>query len=519
MRANSRRALTMTVLGASLLLAGRLHAYLTGQAASIVIGQPDMTSGSINQGNAFPSSNTLRVPNDVLVVGNKLLISDRFNNRILIFNTIPTVNNAPADVVIGQPDMSSGSPNQGGAINANTLNEPIGIFSSNGTNLIVADCTNNRVLIYNTIPTVNNASADVVVGQANMTTSLPTFCQPNRLYCPQDIASDGIKLIISDYGYNRILIFNTLPTINDASANVVIGQPDMISGVMNQGGSAAANTLAHPGLMDFDGVNLYMADYTNQRVLIYHGLPTINNVSADVVIGQPDFFTTTINTGGLGANTLHRPFVVRSYGSKLYISDNENHRLLIFNSIPTVNFAAADEVIGQINMTSNGPGITATTLNFTYASDLNSTQLFLCDGQNHRVLIYQDGLLPIPTPVLTQTVTVTPTGTPVLADTPTATPTSSPGTFSPDLIHIPGSLVRVSKGEPLRFTLNLNQGTRVKIQLYGVDSRHAATILDEWRAAGSHSITHNLNDLGSGLYFLYAEAGEQRSRYKIVVIR
>lgn len=69
--------------------------------------------------------------------------------------------NTSADIVVGQQDMASSDENQGNAQSAsNTLNEPRGVFS-NGNKMIVADYTNNRVLIYNSIPTANNASAYV----------------------------------------------------------------------------------------------------------------------------------------------------------------------------------------------------------------------------------------------------------------------------------------------------------------------------------------------------------------------
>ena len=48
--------------------------------------------------------------------GTKLFIADTRNNRVLIYNSIPTENNASADVVIGQPDMVSNSANQGGDV-------------------------------------------------------------------------------------------------------------------------------------------------------------------------------------------------------------------------------------------------------------------------------------------------------------------------------------------------------------------------------------------------------------------
>ena len=44
-----------------------------------------------------------------------------------------------------------------------------------GGKLYVADTQDNRILIYNKIPTTNNAAADVVVGQPNFT----SFVQPD----------------------------------------------------------------------------------------------------------------------------------------------------------------------------------------------------------------------------------------------------------------------------------------------------------------------------------------------------
>ena len=38
-------------------------------------------------------------------------------------------------------------------------------------------------------------------------------------------------------------------------------------------------------------------------------------------------------------------------GGKLYVADTQDHRVLIYNSIPTSNGAAADLVLGQPNFT------------------------------------------------------------------------------------------------------------------------------------------------------------------------
>ena len=42
--------------------------------------------------------------------------------------------------------------------------------SGDGTRFFVADTANNRVLIWNSIPSTTNQAANIVLGQANMTT-------------------------------------------------------------------------------------------------------------------------------------------------------------------------------------------------------------------------------------------------------------------------------------------------------------------------------------------------------------
>src|SRR6185369_7933421 len=64
------------------------------------------------------------------------------NSRVLIFNTVPFANNASADLVIGQADFNSAV----STVSANGLTAGGRIYAGNGR-LIVKDF--NRVLIYN----------------------------------------------------------------------------------------------------------------------------------------------------------------------------------------------------------------------------------------------------------------------------------------------------------------------------------------------------------------------------------
>ncbi|MDP2741204.1 MAG: hypothetical protein Q8O66_00755 [bacterium] len=361
-----------------------------GVSAGVVIGQRDFVHNLVNQGLNAPTAYTFSNVRGPYFDGSKLFVSDYTNHRVLIYNSIPTTNGASADVVIGQPNMTSNTANNGG-IGANTFNQPATVYSD-GVKLFIADRTNNRVLIYNSIPTTNGASADVVIGQPNMTSSTANNggIGANTLNNPNGVYSDGSKLFIADRANSRVLIYNTIPTTNGASADVVIGQPDMTSSTANNGG-IGANTLSVALGVYYDGQKLFIIDFNNNRVLIYNSIPTTNGASADVVIGQPDFFSSTANNGGIGANTINQPATIFSDGVRLFITDFNNNRTLIYNTIPVINNASADVVIGQPDMTSNtlnNGGLGANTLFNPNGAYSDGKKLFVGDYSNSRVLIY-----------------------------------------------------------------------------------------------------------------------------------
>ncbi len=86
-------------------------------------------------------------------------------------NSIPNSTDTPADVVIGQPNMGATQINQGlGSPTSQTLDQPTGVWADEGR-VYISDFSNNRVLVYNSIPVTNNAPADAVLGQPVFTTS------------------------------------------------------------------------------------------------------------------------------------------------------------------------------------------------------------------------------------------------------------------------------------------------------------------------------------------------------------
>lgn len=358
-------------------------------SADVVIGQENFISHVGNAGGI--GANTLYGPKSVFSDGTKLFIVDQHNSRVLIYNTIPTENNASADLVIGQVDFTSGSYNQGGDVGANTLNRPNFVYL-HGTRLFVAEDGNNRVLIFNTVPTENNAFADVVIGQADFNSGEADqggSLGANTLDWPCAIYSDGTSLLVVDQDNHRVLIYNTIPLVNNVSADVVIGQSSFSSG----GSSVAVNRMHYPESIYSDGTRLLIADGYNHRVLIYDTIPTTSGASADVVIGQEDFTSGSINQGGNpAANTLNRPSSIYYDGTRLFIAGRYNNRVLIYDMIPVVNNASADVVIGQVDFTEStsnqGEKLSATSQKYPTASFTDGQYLAISEKGNHRVLIY-----------------------------------------------------------------------------------------------------------------------------------
>ena len=90
--------------------------------------------------------------------GKQLFVCDQNNNRVLIWNSIPSSGNSPADLVLGQQDFTHVSANddaQAGSAGVSptgrTLSGPAGLFITGGK-LLVTDSGNNRVLIFDAIP-------------------------------------------------------------------------------------------------------------------------------------------------------------------------------------------------------------------------------------------------------------------------------------------------------------------------------------------------------------------------------
>ena len=167
----------------------------------------------------------------------------------------------------------------------------------------------------------------------------------------------------------------------------MLGEPDMTTNSYT--GPDATSMEGGPNSVDYDGTNLYVADSGNNRVLVWSTIPTANQAPANLVLGQPNVSSVNVNNGGTSAQSMNNPSFAQSDGTKLWVADTNNQRVLIWNALPTATHASANAVLGQYAMTSrtaNNGGLSATTLH-PYASCSDGTRFYVADYTNNRVLI------------------------------------------------------------------------------------------------------------------------------------
>jgi sugar lactone lactonase YvrE len=170
--------------------------------ASLVIGQPDLTSNSDGT-----TANRLNLPSAIAFdeTGN-LWVTDSLNNRVLEFS-YPFSTDQSAALVIGQNNFTTNLP----SITDNSMNTPYGIIFDKSENLWVTDGNNARVLEY-TPPFSDGMSASLVLGQTNFA-EMSTGTSANMLAEPYDVKVDaGGNLWVADTDNNRVLEFATAST-------------------------------------------------------------------------------------------------------------------------------------------------------------------------------------------------------------------------------------------------------------------------------------------------------------------
>jgi hypothetical protein len=374
-----------------------------GQRADAVLGQADFTSVMANAGNGpfVFAPQGLNLPTGVALSGSSLWIADTANNRVVRWDSATTAP-APAAVVLGQASASSvsnatyflanegapGQPKGPQATTATSVLAPRGITVS-GTTLYVTEADSNRVHLF-------DAQSLAPLGELGQATAIGATANINgvtgaSLAGPLGIAAGGNTLWVADASNNRVLGYDVTTTpVTGAAAASVLGQPSLLTNGFDQTSAAANGVTAQPSGVALAGGNLYVADSSNNRVLVL-ATPAMPGQAAARVYGQPNSTLALPNAGGSpSASTLKGPKGVFADGAHVIISDTANNRVLVYDATATTTTASL--VLGQAGFATNAAnaaGASAATMQGPTAAYSDGTSLWVGDTGNHRVLVWK----------------------------------------------------------------------------------------------------------------------------------
>ncbi|MGC2304062.1 hypothetical protein [Candidatus Binatus sp.] len=375
--------------------------------ATVVLGQlGSFTSHACNLGGAAPTADSLCFTGfDAGLTfdsGGDLFLSDSGNNRALEYlapaaagtsSGVPgSSGDTTADEVFGQNGSFVTSNYQSAhGESASSLSSPGGLVFDGSGDLFIADEGNERVLEFPSTALDPPGDASLVLGrcgafgaigcpspsniQAGLAESLNFELLPIG---PSSLAGglafdESGNLYVADTANNRVLAL-TSPLTSSVSgfSGRVLGQVNFVhNGVNEIDGEGYSTPWGVAPDLSTNPNRLYIVDSQNSRVLGYSNVTTLDPLtSADVVIGQPDFYSyypnlfDSTNSNDPTASTLAYPTaaVVDSSGN-LYVADTGNSRVLVFPN-PFVG-GQADGFVASIVIGQNGSFTTGQDGNYT----------------------------------------------------------------------------------------------------------------------------------------------------------
>jgi len=186
--------------------------FKTGQDADIMLSGIDFnnTGGSL----------LFNHPGNVASDGTHLLLADRNNNRVLVWNALPT-GNTPPDLVLGQENFFTNNP----GIGTDGMNWPVSVTAAGGK-VVVADTSNDRLLVWNSFPVRNGQPADFeirgILPAGGRDGPRDNSKAKRQIGWPWAVWTNGEKLVVTSTASSSVLIWNSFPVVGDQPADIVL---------------------------------------------------------------------------------------------------------------------------------------------------------------------------------------------------------------------------------------------------------------------------------------------------------
>jgi len=367
-----------------------------GWAPHVWLGAP--ARGGLALPAATPTMAWMYSPRGVFFDDGHLVVADSGNHRVLIWHGLPTRDEQPANVVLGQPDGTSEGHGAGGRGPYNGMNLPTGVLVSDGR-LIVADAWHHRILVWNDVPENDSAPPDMVLGQPDVGAVEPNAgrqCNASSLFWPFGIALIGSVFWVADTGNRRVLGWEGGLPEPGRPADIVLGQPDAATREENRGVGVGPASFRWPHSVTGSEDLLLVADAGDHRLLGWSPLPDADR-PADLVLGQPDFVTAQEWPYGPQRGDRFRfPYAAgldsTCTADRLAVADTANNRILLWDDVPAGG-RPADYVLGQPTLEANGENrwsaVTRDSLCWPYGLWLRGNLLAVADSGNNRVMIWR----------------------------------------------------------------------------------------------------------------------------------
>ena len=335
------------------------------RGAYLIIGQGDFSTVMSNRGADDPGDNTLSAPQGVCKFGDMLFVSDAGNHRVLVWDQFPEESGEPSNVVLGQEDF--------------------------------ADCLENRGLS----TTLDEMTSGL--GDENLDGFTISKAEEDTLSMPAGLCVIDGKLYVVDSGNHRVARWNGIPSDDGEPPTLVMGQDNLEENEANRQGLVGSGSLFFPtGISSGDDQHVFVADKDNHRVLIWKKIPFSDGWNADISLGQLGMDERDANRGdfeNVQQDTMSFPTGVfyDVENDKVFVVDQGNHRVLIWNSLPRDAGQPADVVIGQKDFVSRSPNMgkgeaRASQESMYFPNDVvaGKTGFFVTDTGNNRVLYWKE---------------------------------------------------------------------------------------------------------------------------------